>query len=166
MDNFIRMSNDERQLYFEQAQSKLGLPPISIEKDFWVSWTLWKLFSLPGWGKQLIFKGGTSLSKGWGLIERFSEDIDIVIDRDYLGFSGEKSPEKAPSKKQLKKRLDELKETCRSSIHMKLKPAIEQSFTKSLPSGIEWSLKYCLARRRSRRADLVISISENLGWRC
>jgi len=141
VDTFIKIPNDEQKIYFEQAQSRLGLPPVSIEKDFWVCWTLWKLFNLPEWGKQLVFKGGTSLSKGWGLIERFSEDIDIVINRDFLGFGGDKSPEKAPSNKQRKNRLENLKETCRSRIHSELKPALEQCFMEVLPSDIKWSLE-------------------------
>jgi predicted nucleotidyltransferase component of viral defense system len=127
-------------LYFEQAQSLIGLPPASIEKDFWVCWTLWKLFNLPEWGKHLVFKGGTSLSKCWGLIARFSEDIDIVINRDCLGFEGEKSPEKAKSIKQRQNRLKELKKACRYHIQSELKPAIEQCFKDALPSKIEWSL--------------------------
>ena len=58
----------------EQAGAELGLPAASIEKDFWVCWILKELFSLPDIGEHLTFKGGTSLSKGWGLIRRFSED--------------------------------------------------------------------------------------------
>lgn len=141
MDTFIKKPNGEQRIYFEQAQSILGLPPVSIEKDFWVCWTLWKLFNLPEWGKQLVFKGGTSLSKGWGLIERFSEDIDMVINRDFLGYGGDKSPEKASSNKQRKNRLENLKQTCRSRIHSELKPALEQCFMVVLPSGIKWSLE-------------------------
>jgi hypothetical protein len=140
VDAFINKSGVDMLPYFEQAQSKLGLPPASIEKDFWVCWTLWKLFSLPDWGKQLVFKGGTSLSKGWGLIERFSEDIDIVINRDFLGFGGDKSPYKAPSKKQQAKGIKNLKNTCQSRIHSELKPILEQCFMDALPSGIKWSL--------------------------
>lgn len=128
-------------LYFEQAQLQLRLPPASIEKDFWVCWTLMKLFSLPEWGTHLVFKGGTSLSKCWGLIERFSEDIDIVINRDFLGFGGDKSPEKETSKKKRKKKLDGLKDTCRSRIQTELKPALEQCFGISLPLDMKWSLK-------------------------
>src|SRR5512145_1260726 len=127
-------------LYFEQAQPLLNLPSASIEKDFWVSWTLWKLFSLPEWGSHLVFKGGTSLSKCWGLIERFSEDVDIVINRDFLGFGGEKSPEKEPSKKKRKNSLEKLKDTCRLRIHSDLKPALERCFKDALPSGMQWSL--------------------------
>jgi hypothetical protein len=140
VDAFIKKSNDEMRLYFEQAQSLIGLPPASIEKDFWVCWTLWKLFNLPEWGKHLVFKGGTSLSKCWGLIARFSEDIDIVINRDCLGFEGEKSPEKAKSIKQRQNRLKELKKACRYYIQSELKPAIEQCFKEALPSKIKWSL--------------------------
>jgi hypothetical protein len=140
VDTFIKKSNEEMRLYFEQAQSQLRLPPASIEKDFWVCWTLMKLFSLPEWGKHFVFKGGTSLSKCWGLIERFSEDIDIVINRDFLGFGRDKSPEKETSKKKRNKSLEKLKETCRLQIHSELKPALEQCFKDALPSGMQWSL--------------------------
>jgi hypothetical protein len=57
-----------------------------VEKDFWVCWTLKELFRLPAIGEHLIFKGGTSLSKVFKVIERFSEDIDVSIDRSFLGF--------------------------------------------------------------------------------
>ena len=67
-----------------------GLPPSSIEKDWWVTQVLKALHSLP-YSEHIAFKGGTSLSKCWNLIERFSEDIDIAISREYLGFSGELS---------------------------------------------------------------------------
>ena len=60
----------------------------------------------------LTFKGGTSLSKAWGLIDRFSEDIDLTIGRDALGFGGENSPERAPSAKQQAKRLKALRDVC------------------------------------------------------
>jgi hypothetical protein len=74
------------------------------------------------------------------LIARFSEDIDIVINRDCLGFEGKKSPENAPSKKQRGIRLKELRDACRYHIHSELKPAIEKCFEEALPSGIKWSL--------------------------
>lgn len=88
MQAFISMSSDDRQRICREVEGKTGLSSASIEKDFWVCWTLRELFALPGWGEHLTFKGGTSLSKGWKLIERFSEDIDIVLDREFLGFDG------------------------------------------------------------------------------
>lgn len=96
MKSFVGMPQPRRRLICEQTGARKGLFAGSVEKDFWVTWTLKKLFNLPEWGACLTFKGGTSLSKGWKLIERFSEDIDIVIDRDSLGFGGENSPDKAP----------------------------------------------------------------------
>ena len=88
---------ERRRRFCEEAQAKLSLRAASIEKDFWVCWTLRELFSLPGCGSHLTFKGGTSLPKAWKLIERFSEDIDVVLDRGFLGFGGDKSPEAAAS---------------------------------------------------------------------
>ena len=140
MDTFIRKPKDEQRLYFEQAQAKLGLPPESIEKDFWVCWTLWQLFNLSEWNKHFTFKGGTSLSKAWGLIERFSEDIDMVISRDFLGFGGEQSPDRASSRKQRTKRLEGIRGACQKRIRVDLKPALEQCFRKVIPPGVEWSL--------------------------
>lgn len=140
MDTFIKRTADEQHLYFEQAQARLGLPSTSIEKDFWVCWTLWKLFNLPEYGKNLVFKGGTSLSKGWDLIKRFSEDIDVVVNRDSLGFGGDKSPDKAPSEKQRKIRLKDLKKACHEHIHSKLRPTLERCFADTLPANLKWSL--------------------------
>lgn len=95
MKEFIGMSEERRRLVCTETGAQLNLAEIAVEKDFWVCWTLGKLFSLPEWGKHLTFKGGTSLSKCWNLIERFSEDIDIVIDREALGFGGENAPEQS-----------------------------------------------------------------------
>jgi hypothetical protein len=65
----------------EAAAQPIGLPTSLVEKDYWVSHTLW---SLQQAGFELWFKGGTSLSKGFGLIERFSEDLDLKLARDDL----------------------------------------------------------------------------------
>ncbi len=76
MDIFVALPGAQRRALCEQAGQLLGLDAASVEKDFWVCWTLRELFALPEYGPHLTFKGGTSLSKGWKLIERFSEDID------------------------------------------------------------------------------------------
>lgn len=77
----------QREIY-RNVSLKTGLPPFSIEKDWWITQALKALFSLP-YAEHLSFKGGTSLSKCWMLIERFSEDIDIALDREFLGFARE-----------------------------------------------------------------------------
>ncbi|HEY4302332.1 MAG TPA: nucleotidyl transferase AbiEii/AbiGii toxin family protein [Candidatus Didemnitutus sp.] len=90
MNTFLQLPPERQRTIFEETQARRGLTAQSLEKDFWVCWTLRELFTLPGWVGHLTFKGGTSLSKAWGLIDRLSEDIDVVIDREYLGFGGEK----------------------------------------------------------------------------
>ena len=80
---------NKRNIFAETARQK-ALPISSIEKDWWVVHTLSAIFSTE-YADKLIFKGGTSLSKAWNLIERFSEDIDLALDREFLGFAGDLS---------------------------------------------------------------------------
>lgn len=141
MKEFIELPVERRRLICTEAGAQLNLFEIAVEKDFWVCWTLRKLFELPEWGEHLSFKGGTSLSKCWNLIERFSEDIDIVIDRGVLGFGGGNAPETAPSKKQTTKRLKALKETCQQTIRDKIQPALIEAISSELPRDLEWALE-------------------------
>ena len=68
MEPFLTLTADARIRLCDEAQARIGLPAASIEKDFWVCWTLRELFREPEWGPHLVFKGGTSLSKAWKLI--------------------------------------------------------------------------------------------------
>lgn len=124
----------------DEARARLGLRAGSIEKDFWVCWTLRELFSLPGCGAHLTFKDGTSLSKGWKLIERFSEDIDVVMEREFLGFGGDKGPEKAGSNKERDRRLEQLKLACQQRIQESLKPELGQRLKEVLHKEMKWDL--------------------------
>jgi predicted nucleotidyltransferase component of viral defense system len=81
MNRIASLSSAERRAVFNEAGVSLGLPPFHVEKDFWVCWVLGTLFGDAGVGPHLTFRGGTSLSMGWGLIERFSEDIDLAMAR-------------------------------------------------------------------------------------
>ncbi len=81
MDEFARKSANDRDVYFEEAASRRDLNSIIIEKDFWVCWTLKRLMDCTELAKQLTFKGGTLLSKAYGLIDRFSEDVDLTISK-------------------------------------------------------------------------------------
>jgi hypothetical protein len=139
--SFIQLPSEQRRLLCNEAQTKLGLHAVSVEKDFWVCWTLNELFQLPEWGAHFTFKGGTSLAKGWKFIERFSEDIDVVIDRDFLGFGGDRGPEHASSKKQQRVRLDELKAECQKRIRHSLLPALSARFKSLLPLNMVWRLQ-------------------------
>ena len=92
MDQFANLALDERDYAFESAASQLGLTKEVVEKDFWVCWSLKQLFNLPSFRKKMILKGGTSLSKVYDVIHRFSEDLDISLDRTLLGFDDERDP--------------------------------------------------------------------------
>lgn len=85
MNKFLALSDTQRKSIFESIEHKVGLPAQVIEKDFWVTTSLQLIFSLPI-AEHLVFKGGTSLSKGWHLIDRFSEDIDIVVNPIVFGM--------------------------------------------------------------------------------
>jgi hypothetical protein len=86
MDKLARLPVEDRRDIFNEAAARLGIRPVIVEKDFWVCVALKFLFQKSRFGKSLVFKGGTSLSKAHGLIERFSEDIDLVLDWNLIGF--------------------------------------------------------------------------------
>lgn len=139
MQHFLRMSAADRQLTTEQTAARKGWAATTVEKDFWVCWTLRQLFAMPELAGHLTFKGGTSLSKAWGLIDRFSEDIDLTIGRDALGFSGEMSPEQAPSAKQQAKRLKALRLACGEFVRNDILPKLGMVVQTELgPNG--WAL--------------------------
>jgi len=97
MTNFLQLKDSEMQLVYNRLQTSLKLPAQAIEKDFWVTIVLQAIFSLPV-AQHLVFKGGTSLSKVWHLIDRFSEDIDLALNPEALGLE-----QGDMTKKQIKK---------------------------------------------------------------
>ena len=89
LQEWFRLPDETKIRLFAETSRQIGLPSSSAaEKDWWVVHTLSVIFSMDC-SNALIFKGGTSLSKGWNVIHRFSEDIDLALDREFLGFSGE-----------------------------------------------------------------------------
>ena len=96
MNNYFQLTENEQRLVLQQAAARYGLPAQAIEKDLWVSTILQIVFTLP-FAERIIFKGGTSLSKVRHLIDRFSEDIDLAVDRSLFDFEGDLT------KKQIKK---------------------------------------------------------------
>ena len=86
MDNIANLAASARQQLFQETAAKRGFHEAIAEKDFWVCWVLMKLFDDPELSKHLVFKGGTSLSKVHGIIDRFSEAIDLVLIWGVLGY--------------------------------------------------------------------------------
>lgn len=87
--NFHTIDKAEKEAIFNAIATEKGMTPFAVEKDWWVSRTLEIIFQMPI-AKHLVFKGGTSLSKAWKLIHRFSEDIDLAIDKEFFeGYKGD-----------------------------------------------------------------------------
>ena len=140
MNAFLELDFADRQLACKAVQAAMGLDAASVEKDFWVCWTLRELFALPGVGGHLTFKGGTSLSKAWQLIERFSEDIDLILDKEVLGFGGEAAPDKATSNKQRKTGLTALMDASRKWVQDILQPALAGRIAEQI-GPVGWMLE-------------------------
>jgi Nucleotidyl transferase AbiEii toxin, Type IV TA system len=116
-DDILRADAATRLGLFTTTAQRIGTAPQNVEKDFWVCWTLDALFNgLPA-GPRLLFKGGTSLSKGFGLIQRFSEDIDITVFRDDLGLPASVGQLNAMSRKKREAALDAIKAACEAYIN-------------------------------------------------
>jgi hypothetical protein len=114
----LAASAKERRDLFIGAADRLRTNEQNIEKDFWVCWTLDALFNeVEAGGPRLLFKGGTSLSKGYGLIERFSEDIDITVFREDIGQAATVEELEALSGKKCNHRLEAIKAACQEYIH-------------------------------------------------
>jgi len=122
----IASSEDDQRGLFLTAANRVGTTVQNIEKDFWVCWTLDALFHrLKAGGPRLLFKGGTSLSKGYGLISRFSEDIDITVFRSDIGEEADFQQLEALSKKERTRRLDAIKTACQAYIDSKLRVELD-----------------------------------------
>lgn len=116
--NIITATDKERLDLFLATAARMGTAVQNVEKDFWVCWTLDALFNgLEPGGPRLLFKGGTSLSKAFGLIPRFSEDIDITVFRGDLGQDIEVDALEGLSGKQRRKRLDAIRNACHKYLH-------------------------------------------------
>lgn len=85
--NFYTLNKKDKLQIIKQVAEQHNLPYFAIEKDWWVTQTLAVIFEMEV-AEHLLFKGGTSLSKAWHLISRFSEDVDLALNREYLGFDG------------------------------------------------------------------------------
>ena len=106
---FLSLPDAERRLYIEEVAARRGVAAVIIEKDLWVCWLLAALFSSEC-ADSLVFKGGTSLSKVFGAIDRFSEDMDLSLAPDFVGVD-------PPDGDASRTKLDRQRRTCCFTIH-------------------------------------------------
>lgn len=140
MNEIHLLAQDERELFFRTAADIQNMPFEIIEKDFWVVWILERLFSLEKVKFHLTFKGGTSLSKVYGLIDRFSEDIDLSIERDFFGFGVPNNPENAPSKKKQNLIIENLSQACANYVQNDMLNELTNAISIKLGTNKEWQL--------------------------
>jgi hypothetical protein len=136
---FLSLSPEQRGLVFEQAAAGLAGHDVILEKDFWVSWLLGLLFAQPKLAPFLVFKGGTSLSKVFGVIDRFSEDIDLCLVPEFVGAD-------AAGFEALKSRVKrdaavlEMQRLCADKVQQVVLPLLESAIVDALgcaPAG-QW----------------------------
>jgi len=118
--DFYSFKQDEKHIIFNQLAAKLKIHQASIEKDWWVVRAL-ELIQTMDVSKFIVFKGGTSLSKAWNIIERFSEDVDLALDRSFLGY------DECKTVKQVKK----LRSATRNYIYKDFIPTLQNAFIKA-----------------------------------
>ncbi|MEO7888838.1 MAG: nucleotidyl transferase AbiEii/AbiGii toxin family protein [Vicinamibacterales bacterium] len=119
---FLELPAGERKVYIDEAAARRGLSPVILEKDFWACWLLGVLFE-SSFRDSIVFKGGTSLSKVFGVINRFSEDIDLSLAPAYLGLD-EPEATAALSKGQANKWMERAEASCTAVIRDALAPEI------------------------------------------
>lgn len=142
MDNFARQSSEHRRIYIEEAAARRDLTPIIIEKYFWVCWTLRRLTNAMQLKGQLTFKGGTSLSKAYGMIYRFSEDIDLTISRTAPIVCEVNSPmDDGISQKERGRRTGKLKEAAQKYVNSHVMPILIEEIKIALGTGDGWSVE-------------------------
>jgi predicted nucleotidyltransferase component of viral defense system len=144
MDEFISLSKPEQNTWLTQAADIKRVSPIIIEKDFWVCWILKEIFSISEIKNHIVFKGGTSLSKIYKIIDRFSEDVDLTISKEYLGVDPNVIYN-TPNRKQREKLLEKLAQDIEQKINNELLPILKRqlalSLAKTTVSNSNWSLE-------------------------
>lgn len=142
MDRFARLPAKDRRAVFAEAATRRDLAEIIVEKDFWVCWTLRQLFNVDELAGVLTFKGGTSLSKAYGIIKRFSEDIDLTINRSAPILSDvPPAMEEGISGNERQRRGKALGSAAQAFVETVVLPALQRTITEALGTGHGWSLE-------------------------
>lgn len=141
MNRIAQLDAAARAEIFAETASRVALPEALVEKDFWVCWTLAQIFTIESLRENLLFKGGTSLSKVFGLIKRFSEDIDLAVDYAMLGFTGARHP-LAPDLSRTRQTalLTSMLAACRGYIAGPFIDRLNKRFTETLGPASSWRL--------------------------
>jgi hypothetical protein len=126
VDEIAQLPAHERAEIFQETAARKSIASVvAMEKDFWVCWILRRTFE-PSLVDGMVFKGGTSLSKAYGLIARFSEDIDLSIPRSALGFEGDRDLAPGMSRTRASRLLDDMRAACETYVEKRLRPELHE----------------------------------------
>ncbi len=123
---FLGLPETQRQRAIQEAAVRRGISPVTMEKDFWVCYLLSILFRCE-FAESLVIKGGTSLSKVFGAINRFSEDIDLSLSPEFLNL-----PEPGTSRNQANKWMAGAEAACIAKVRDSIMPELSQQVTRTL----------------------------------
>ncbi len=159
MDEFALRSSADKEPFFSETAARMGsFPPTAVEKDFWVCWTLKHLFEIPTL-PALIFRGGTSLAKVFGVIDRFSEDVDLVIDRQAI-LADENDPENQPSKGKRRDKVKLLRKKCLDFISCEVLTSVDKRFRVAL-GKTDWRLFIDSEKPENIHFEYPLALPEN-----
>lgn len=130
MDKWFAVPDSTKRNAYIQIAEKTGMAPFAVEKDWWVVQALTVIFEMEI-AKHLVFKGGTSLSKAWNVIQRFSEDIDLAIDRRFWGFVGALS----------KRQIERLRVVSNDYMLNVFYPELQKRFQEKGMNAIKWDIE-------------------------
>lgn len=136
MINIAKISNEERKIIFQNVAYEMGINAAIVEKDYWVCLTLYFLFSKSSFKDYLVFKGGTCLSKIYKVIERFSEDIDLILDWRLLNYDLNEPWENRSNTKQLKF-IEDSRNRLFSFLKQDFLPKFKKEFSEFLETNLD-----------------------------
>lgn len=148
MYNFAKMDNEDRDFVFNNVAMKRGIHKALVEKDFWICLVLDYLFTKSKFKSNITFKGGTSLSKGFKIIDRFSEDIDIILDWRLLGVNGDEP---------LAERSHTQQDIYNKTLNEKAKAFIKNELLPDIKNGLSVIFGYDADVRVDEKDDQVLN---------
>jgi hypothetical protein len=136
---FLGLTAEQRSRAIEEAAARQGVSPVIIEKDFWVCFALSLLYRSE-FGESLVFKGGTSLSKVFGAIKRFSEDIDLSLAPEFLNL-----PKPGLSRNQANKWMLLAEQACVEAVRDRITPELNRQLAvivQDRPAGLRLAARF------------------------
>ena len=140
MNLIATASKPELNKLFRETSKNMPISAAFIEKDFWICWLLKQLYSIDEFAESIMFRGGTSLSKVYNAINRFSEDVDITIDKKLFGFTDTHESLQGTSRTKRRKLIIDMRSKCHAYISSDFMNLLHDQIASVLKDASTWSL--------------------------